>query len=100
MEQIDDTQLPISYTLFSANTAFMDELKDEHDRMRRRLYADDLFVTSLTLTYGGPQAVEYLKALDEGRFEKSCKRAGRRFISVHTTMLVATGHNTIRTTCK
>ena len=29
----------------------------------------------LTATYGGRQAVEYLKALDEGRFEKSCKRA-------------------------
>ena len=76
MEQIDDTPLPISYTLFSAYTSFLDEVKDEHDRMRRRLHAEDLVATSLTLTYGGQQTVEYLKALDDGRFAKSCKRAG------------------------
>jgi hypothetical protein len=30
--------------------------------------------TSMVATYGGLQAVEYFKALDDGRFDKNCKK--------------------------
>ena len=38
VEQIDDTPLPISYTIFSNLKKWKHALTDEHDLMRRRLY--------------------------------------------------------------
>lgn len=49
MEQIDDEPLPISYTMFYESQSFRTELRDEHDLVRRRLEAQDLFVAARLL---------------------------------------------------
>ena len=75
VEQIDSEELPITMTLFANYLSHKRALNNEHDLTRRRLEFDRRVQQNLVTLVGGKRAVEYLRALDHGRFsKKSCRR--------------------------